>query len=46
MLFPVLLGSGKRLFGETKDKKSLRLMDSKDIGEGVSILIYRPVGKG
>jgi dihydrofolate reductase len=42
MLFPVVLGSGKRLFGETSDKKSLRLADSKIVGDGVAILIYEP----
>ena len=42
MVFPVVLGSGKRLFGETRDKKSLRLVDSKVVGDGVTILVYRP----
>ena len=42
MVFPVILGSGKRLFGETSDKKSLRLVDSKIVGDGVAILIYQP----
>ena len=42
MVFPVVLGSGKRLFGETSDKKPLRLVDSKVVGDGVAILIYRP----
>jgi dihydrofolate reductase len=42
MVFPVVLGSGKRLFGETSDKKPLRLVDSKTVGEGVSILVYQP----
>ena len=42
MLFPVVLGAGKRLFGETTDKKSLELVDSKVVGEGVVILTYRP----
>ena len=42
MVFPVILGSGKRLFGETSDKKPLRLVESKVVGDGVSILIYRP----
>jgi dihydrofolate reductase len=42
MLFPVVLGAGKRLFGETSDKKSLTLADSKTVGDGVTILIYRP----
>jgi dihydrofolate reductase len=40
MVFPVVLGSGKRLFGETSDKKRLRLVDSKVVGDGVLILIY------
>jgi dihydrofolate reductase len=42
MVYPVVLGSGKRLFGETSDKKPLRLVESKVVGDGVSILIYRP----
>ena len=41
MVFPVLLGSGKRLFGQTQDKKPLRLVDSRVVGDGVVILIYR-----
>jgi dihydrofolate reductase len=42
MVYPVVLGSGKRLFGETTDKKPLRLVDSKVVGDGVAILIYEP----
>jgi dihydrofolate reductase len=42
MVFPVILGSGKRLFGESEDKKGLRLTDSRTVGDGVSILIYEP----
>jgi dihydrofolate reductase len=42
MVFPVLLGSGKRLFGETSVKKRLRLTSSETVGEGVEILIYHP----
>jgi dihydrofolate reductase len=45
MVFPVVLGSGKRLFDETRDKKPLRLVDSKVVGEGVAILIYEPKGE-
>jgi dihydrofolate reductase len=41
MVFPVVLGSGKRLFGETTDKKSLELADSKIVGDGIAILTYR-----
>ena len=40
MVFPVVLGAGKRLFGETSDKKSLKLVDSKTVGDGVAIMIY------
>jgi dihydrofolate reductase len=46
MVFPVVLGSGKRLFGETSDKKPLRLVDSKLVGDGVAILVYQPAGEG
>jgi dihydrofolate reductase len=42
MVFPVLLGSGKRLFGDTSQKKGLRLTDSKTVGDGIAILIYKP----
>ena len=40
MVFPVVLGSGKRLFGETDDKKPLRLSDSRVVGDGVAIMVY------
>jgi dihydrofolate reductase len=40
MVFPVVLGSGKRLFGELSDKKRLRLRDSKIVGDGVALLFY------
>jgi dihydrofolate reductase len=41
MVFPVVLGSGKRLFGETSEKKRLRLTGSKIVGEGIAILTYQ-----
>jgi dihydrofolate reductase len=41
-VFPLVLGRGKRLFGETSDKKRLRLTDSKTVGDGIAILIYEP----
>ena len=43
MLFPLVLGAGLRLFGETSDKKTLRLVSSKVVGDGVLILVYAPV---
>jgi dihydrofolate reductase len=41
MVFPVVLGSGKRVFGETSDKKRFELADSKAVGDGIAILTYR-----
>jgi dihydrofolate reductase len=46
MVFPVVLGTGKRVFGETSDKKPLRLVDSKVVGDGVAILVYQPAPPG
>ena len=44
MVFPVVLGSGKRVFGDTSDKKPLRLAESRTVGDGVEILVYQPAG--
>jgi dihydrofolate reductase len=40
MVFPVVLGTGKRLFGETSDKKPLKLAASQTFGDGVVTLTY------
>jgi dihydrofolate reductase len=45
MVFPVVLGTGKRLFGDPGEKKTLRLVDSKVVGDGVMILTYQPKGE-
>ena len=42
MVFPVVLGSGMRLFGETSDKTRLQLVESRTVGDGVLVLIYKP----
>jgi dihydrofolate reductase len=42
MVFPVVLGTGRRLFGEGTTMRSLRLTDSSPAGD-VFILTYRPV---
>jgi len=42
MVFPVILGKGKRLFGEQGAPSGLRLVDAKAVGDGVLIAIYRP----
>ena len=43
MVFPVVLGAGERLFGETSDKKPMRLLGARTIGDGVAYLTYQPV---
>jgi dihydrofolate reductase len=41
MVFPVVLGTGDRLFGETSDKKAWRLVDLRPVGpDGVSVQVY------
>jgi dihydrofolate reductase len=42
MVFPVLLGEGKRLFGEVSAKKPLRLVGSRELGDGIALLTYEP----
>ena len=42
MVFPIVLGSGKRLFGDAGAGKRLRLQDSRTVGDGVAILAYEP----
>lgn len=44
MVFPVVVGSGKRLFGEMSDMKPLQLAESKTVGDGVAILIFKRTG--
>jgi len=42
MVFPVVLGEGKRLFDDVSEKKSLRLAGSKTLGAGIALLTYEP----
>jgi dihydrofolate reductase len=43
MVYPVVLGAGERLFGQTSDKKSLRLIGTRTVGDGLAFLTYQPV---
>jgi dihydrofolate reductase len=43
VVFPVVLGAGERLFGETSDKKPTRLVDIRTIGDSLAFLTYQPV---
>ena len=40
VVFPVVLGAGKRLFGETSDRRPMRLVDTKTIGDRLVLLAY------
>jgi dihydrofolate reductase len=42
-VFPVVLGAGERLFGETSDKKPMRLLNSHTLEGGIAYLTYQPV---
>lgn len=40
MVFPVILGTGKKAFEETADRRPLKLKESKVVGDGVLVLVY------
>ena len=42
MVFPVVLGSGMRLFGDSEDLTKLKLTDAKPLASGTVILHYEP----
>jgi len=44
MLFPIVLGSGRRLFPDTPDKTVLKLVDTKTFDSGVVVHTYHPAG--
>ena len=43
VVFPVVLGAGERLFGQIGDKKPLRLLSARTIGDGLAFLTYEVV---
>ncbi len=42
MVYPVIVGAGKRLFAETTGTKRLQLVEAKTVGDGIHILVYQP----
>ena len=42
-VYPVVLGAGERLFGETSDKKPMRLVDTRTVDGDVAFLTYERV---
>lgn len=46
VVYPVVVGRGERLFGETGESKPMRLVDVRIVGYGLALLTYRPVRDG
>ena len=46
MVFPIVLGSGKRVFRDGGEKKTLKLVETKTFASGVVVLSYEPAAKG
>ena len=46
MVYPVVLGTGERLSGETSDKKPMRLVDARTVDHDLAYLIYQVVPGG
>jgi hypothetical protein len=42
MVYPCVLGAGKRLFGDTNAVKQMRLVETRTVGDGLAFLTYRP----
>ena len=45
MVYPVIVGAGKRLFAETSATRRLQLVKTRTVGDGVHILVYQPASR-
>jgi len=45
VVFPVVLGAGERLFGETTRRKPMRLISARTVGDGLAFLTYQPAAR-
>ena len=43
MSYPIVVGAGERLFGETGSVKPMRLIDTRTVGDSLVLLTYQPV---
>ena len=43
MIYPFVLGEGERLFKETRDKKPMRLVEARTVGDSLAFLTYEPL---
>ena len=44
MVFPTILGTGKKAFEETPERRDLKLKESKVVGDGILVLVYERAG--
>ena len=44
MVYPFVFGAGERLFGETRDKKSMHPLATRIVGQSLVYVSYRVVG--
>jgi hypothetical protein len=42
MIYPVILGAGSKMLGQTSEKKPMELVTAKAVGDGVLIVVHRP----
>ena len=45
LVYPVVVGAGQRLFGETPATQNLRLVETRTFDDGVHLLVYRPANR-
>jgi dihydrofolate reductase len=45
LVYPVIVGAGERLFGDTPAKQNLALAEARTFDDGVHLLVYRPAGR-
>jgi dihydrofolate reductase len=45
MVYPIVVGAGKRLFAETSGTKRLQLVEAKTVGDGIHVLTYQPADR-
>ena len=45
MVYPIIVGMGKRLFAETSATRRLQLVETKTVGDGIHILVYQPANR-
>ena len=45
LVYPVIVGAGKRLFGGTAHTRNLSLVETRTFDDGIHLLVYRPAGR-